>query len=53
MEVNIDKLRAVANALLSHGESHGGKAVTLSEDYYWNVPAAVRYDPMRSPRSIL
>jgi len=50
MEVNIDKLRAVANTLLSHIESHSGKAVTLSEDYYWNVPAAIRYDPYEKPK---
>ena len=50
MEVNIDKLRAVANTLLSHIESHSGKTVTLSEDYYWNVPAAIRYDPYEKPK---
>jgi len=50
VEVNIDKLRAVANALLSHVESHRGNAVTLSEDYYWDVPAAVRYDPYEKPK---
>jgi hypothetical protein len=44
-----DKLR-FANALLAHLESHGCKAVTLSEDYYWDVPAADRYDPYEKPK---
>lgn len=52
MEVNIDRLRAVANALLSHLEDHGAKSVTLSEDYYWNVPAAVRYDRYEEPKEL-
>jgi hypothetical protein len=50
MDVNIDRLRAVANALLSHLENQGVRSVTISEDYYWDVPAAVRYDRYEEPR---
>jgi hypothetical protein len=50
MEVDIDRLRAVANALLSHLEKHGAKSVTLADDYYWDVPASVRYDRYEEPR---
>jgi hypothetical protein len=50
MEVNIDRLRTVANALFSHLENHGARSVTFSEDYYWDVPAAIRYDHYEEPR---
>jgi hypothetical protein len=50
MEVDIDRLRAVANELFSHLEQRGAKSMTILEDYYWDVPAAVRYDRYEEPR---
>ena len=49
MDVSIDKLRAAANALLSHLERSGVATVTISEDYYWDVPEQLRYDAFAEP----
>lgn len=50
MDVKIDELRSIANALFSHLENDGVKSVTLSVDYYWDVPEDSRYDPHEKPR---
>ena len=43
-------MRAVADALFSHLETNGVTSVTISEDYYWEIPAVSRYDPYEAPR---
>jgi hypothetical protein len=50
MEISLERLRAVANALFSHLETNGVTAVTISEDYYWDVPALARHDRYEEPR---
>ena len=50
MEVSLERLRAVADALFSHLETNGVTSLTISEDYYWEVPAVARYDRYEEPR---
>ena len=50
MDISVDKLRKTANALLSHLEQSGITSVTISEDYYWDVPTDQRYDRYDEPR---
>src|SRR5262245_64152456 len=47
--VSIELLRAATDALLSHLEDKGVKAVTISEDFYWEVSPSQRYDPYQEP----
>jgi hypothetical protein len=48
-EVTVADLRAAAELFFSHLESKGIRSVTLSKDYYWDVPADLRYDPYEEP----
>lgn len=52
MDVKIDELRSIANALFSHLENDGAKSLTLSVDYYWDVPEDTRYDSYEKPREL-
>jgi hypothetical protein len=49
MEVSIDRLRAISDALLAHLERKGINSVTISDDFYWDVPAEIRYDQYQEP----
>ena len=48
-QVTIQELRATTEALFSHLEKNGVTSVILSEDYYWDVPTASRYDRYQEP----
>jgi len=48
-EVTVAELRAAAELFFSHLESNAIRSVTILEDCYWDVPAAVRYDPYHQP----
>jgi hypothetical protein len=48
-EVTVAELRATAELLFSHLESKGIRSFTFSEDYYWDVPADLRYDQYDKP----
>ena len=47
--VTVQQLRAAAQTLFCHLENNGVSSVTLLEDYYWDVPAANRYDRYQEP----
>lgn len=49
MEISVDRLRAITDALFSHLERKGIKSVTISDDFYWEVPVANRYDQYHEP----
>ena|SRR5215510_9947097 len=49
MHVTTDELRAAAELLLSHLENKGVTSITVCKDYYWDVPAAARYDRYQEP----
>lgn len=49
MEVTVEQLRAAAQALFSHLEDKGVSSVPIAADYYWDVPAAIRYDRYQEP----
>jgi len=48
-QVTVAELRIIAELLFAHLESKGMTSVTFSEDYYWDVPAAIRYDQHQEP----
>jgi hypothetical protein len=48
-QIPLEQLRAAADALFSHLEDKGIDLVTISEDYYWDVPMAIRYDRYEEP----
>jgi hypothetical protein len=49
MEVSVDRLRAVSDALFAHLERNGIKSVAIADDFYWNVPEDIRYDHYQEP----
>jgi hypothetical protein len=49
MQVSVDQLRRAADALFSHLEANGVKSIEITEEYYWDVPAPVRYDRYDEP----
>ena len=48
-QIPLEQLRAAADALFSHLEAKGIELVTISEDNYWDVPMAIRYDRYEEP----
>jgi hypothetical protein len=48
-QVTVEQMRTAADFLFSHLESQGVKSVTFPEDYYWDIPADVRYNPYHEP----
>ena len=52
MDVNIGKLKTVAEILFRHLEENEVKVVTIPHDYYWQVPKEVRYDPYNQPKDL-
>lgn len=49
MHIEISALRAITDELLSRIEQRGIKAVELNYDYYWSIPAKLRYDTYDEP----
>jgi len=45
-----EQLKRAADLLLSHLESSGVTEVEIAEDFYWDVPAAKRYDQYDEPK---
>jgi hypothetical protein len=52
VQVTVAKLRAMANRLLAHLEETGHSVIEIDEDYYWDVPAARRYNPYEKPEAL-
>jgi len=48
-QVTVAELRIIAELLFAHLESKDMRSITFSEDYYWDVPAAIRYDQYQEP----
>lgn len=49
MKVTTAELRRAAQRLLDHADAVGQAELEIKDDYYWNVPEDVRYDPHRQP----
>ena len=49
MQISIEKLKALADLLLSHVEESGSKTIEIGDDYYWDVPESARYNPSDKP----
>ena len=49
MEVSVHQLRAISDALFAHLERNGIKSVTITDDFYWDVPEDIRYDHYQEP----
>jgi len=48
-EISVEQLKAAAEMLLSHLQDSGVKTIEIAEDFYWDVPAAGRYDQYEKP----
>jgi hypothetical protein len=48
-QITVAELRNTAELFFSYLESKDIKSVTFSEDYYWDVPAEIRYNPYQQP----
>jgi hypothetical protein len=53
MRIEISELHAVTERLFDHLDELGCHAVELSKDFYWDVPAADRYDPHTLPPELV
>jgi hypothetical protein len=49
MEVSVNRLRAISDALFAHLERNGIKSVTITDDFYWDVPEDSRYSHYQEP----
>lgn len=52
MKVSTNELHRATALLLRHLEHSGQKEFEISEDYYWNISPAARYDPYNEPKEI-
>ncbi len=53
MDIEIDQLRQVTNDLLDRLQREGVNRIELTIDYYWDIPADVRYDNPDPPRDLV
>lgn len=49
-KVTVHELKAMAIRLISHLEESNVKTIDIAEDFYWDVPAAGRYDNYEEPK---
>ena len=47
MRVSVEELREAFDRLVAHLEATGQEAFEIDDDFYWDVPCEVRYDPYR------
>jgi hypothetical protein len=52
MNLRISDLRKVTERLLTHLEETGRGEVSLSLDYYWDIPRELRYDNYEQPSDL-
>jgi hypothetical protein len=45
MRVTVEELRTAFDRLVEHLETTGQEAFEIEDDFYWDVPCEVRYDP--------
>lgn len=51
-KITTAQLKEAANLLLSHLERNEIKEVDITDDFYWDVPAAIRYDQHDEPKEL-
>jgi hypothetical protein len=47
MRISVGELRAAFDRLVEHLEATGQEAFEIEDDFYWEVPCEVRYDPYK------
>jgi hypothetical protein len=52
-EIDIELIRTVTNDLIDRLHREGIDRIELEADYYWQIPADVRYDRPDQPRELL
>jgi len=52
MNLRISDLRKATERLLTHLEETGRDEVSLSLDYYWDIPRELRYDNYEQPSDL-
>jgi len=52
MNVELETLQKALEIVFTHLKQHGVKAVEIEEDFYWNVPSADVYDPIKEPADL-
>lgn len=51
-QITVEQLKAAAEMLFSHLQDSGVKTIEIAEDFYWDVPAANRYDQYEQPAQL-
>lgn len=49
MKVKVTELQRICDVLLNRFGSRGIEDIELDKDFYWDIPAAQRYDPYVEP----
>ena len=49
MDVNVAELRGIVKKLLVHLEETDRNVVVIDHDFYWSIPAELRYDTYAPP----
>lgn len=52
MNIELSKLRALLLLEIDHLEEMGYEEIEILDDYYWNIPQDVRYDPCQKPQNL-
>jgi hypothetical protein len=51
-EITVAELRLITETLFEHLEDSGHATIVIDKDYYWNIAADGRYDPVRRPAEL-
>ena len=52
MIVKLDELKQALDVVFEHLRAENVTAVEVDEDFYWNIPAEVVYDPLTQPEAM-
>jgi len=53
LQISLDQLHADLGVLVEkYREAHGTDRISVEADYYWQVPAASRYNPYTQPTDL-
>ena len=52
MKITVAELRVLCDKLFSHLDANGKTSIDIEQDYYWFVPAELRYSPYQEPKTL-
>jgi hypothetical protein len=52
VRIPVDQLRRVFDLLIAHVAERSGTEFTVSNDYFWSIPAPERYDVYKQPSEL-